>query len=1499
MLPAIFVGAWGASYWFACLQELQGTGGPVAYRLKTPGGDLSIRASSWSVDARSGELLLNELKLTDPDGVLLASAQMVRGEGLTIEGLRTGSLLRFKGRGVYVRLEREVDGKFQFEKFLKVQEGPPSKLPFSLELERVQVLLVDLAGKERFVDRINSSKVVVEGSAEAWTATGGLRSQIAGPARVVVRTDVAGLSIRGSSTGLNLTRYWQHLQTTPESKDLDWIRGTRLASLTLERPAFDIGLPKDGELSLRVTGLGSAKDLLYETYHVDSATAQVVLTERGVTGDLDLREAGTTANASGAISWKDDVTLALTGTVVSPKGRQGLPKWAVESLPNDIQFGAGTFRGQVTFKGSTNVAGDFELATLAYAKERVTEARGSLIVSPEQVRVELNSAVWRKEAVKGALAYNLKSGALTGGVRSNGVQLSRIAKEAGLQRVQGRADLVALIGGTDKKPTIELFGSGKVEFDPLQDNPIGGNFRLSGFLKGATVELSRFAIEGQQGALTAYGTWNLDTYNLNLKFFGSGVPAEIISKDLRGSALFTGNIRGTTEKPLVNGQLELYDAIIAGQEVPILQSAFTVDRNQVVAEDISSFRGASRITGRLAYAFAGGALNGELSAEDLQLAQLIGDQFAGSISANRASIRGTLSNPIIEATLSGQRILANGIMLDDVRANAVLEGKIARIDNLVVTANNGRLTGSGSLNTETRDGLFSVNVNDFPLFRLNRILGEDLRINGVIDGQATGQISRGAFTQLEAEGEFDQVRINDVPFGGGPWSLNATPTEWRGSGSLGDLNRFIEIADASYKVDEKTVQASINALGVRLQDIVRVARRSIGRNDDDLTSRVELPPAVIEQMDGAAGAVNTSIDLSGDLNDPDLNIRHLSVENLSLAGNPSGVVDLTAKRNRRQWTLDHLTWKGGPGDLSVSGSVQEHGDLSLDGEIRGLDVDWLAQFAPVFGRFQGQSDVSFTASGKTREPDISASYAYRSAIDPETNNARRVVDSVLRVSQGQMAIDGTYNFEGFSGTVEGSIPFRYPFEFPRNEPINGVVRLPRRNLNSLAEYAPGLSATSDGEIAGLVQVTGTLDDPSVVGSAELKAKSIGFNGLQTGLADVLASLDFKGDSVTLQANGASTAGGTFRTESVSLNLGGIDNIISGGIDRFLDSELRGSVMFDRLQWLQRNPEKLPTGFELDTRLDGRVDVSGSVRNLLVSTEQPLQISGTRFVMPNSFAEGSSTISGAFDPKFRIQAQFADRARFLTSTGNFDLTGSANIGGSLLTPAITSELFVERGQLRLPNARITLDDGGTIQAQYQVSQVGETLIRLEVNLRGRTGLTARGFGGNVERYDISLDIRGDLLKEGGLVLTAQSSPPGLSQDEILNLLGQGEILAGRQNQGAVRFDRQLQNALTQIALPALLDTYTSQWASQLGLDYFGFEYNPFENISLTLAKGLGNGFTLQYRRQLQETNGLPPRYDLRLFYRPPFRRDLLGRFSFSVGLDQDRPWKISVEYGFRF
>jgi hypothetical protein len=101
------------------------------------------------------------------------------------------------------------------------------------------------------------------------------------------------------------------------------------------------------------------------------------------------------------------------------------------------------------------------------------------------------------------------------------------------------------------------------------------------------------------------------------------------------------------------------------------------------------------------------------------------------------------------------------------------------------------------------------------------------------------------------------------------------------------------------------------------------------------------------------------------------------------------------------------------------------------------------------------------------------------------------------------------------------------------------------------------------------------------------------------------------------------------------------------------------------------------------------------------------------------------------------------------------------------------------------------------------------------------------------------------------------------------------------------------------LPFLFDPFTQQLASGLGLDYLDFEYNAFEGVTVTGAKALAKNLVLSARRQLSPP--LPGQlvdYDFRLSYRLPFVRKL-SNLNLSVGANQLYPWRIALEYGWRF
>lgn len=114
----------------------------------------------------------------------------------------------------------------------------------------------------------------------------------------------------------------------------------------------------------------------------------------------------------------------------------------------------------------------------------------------------------------------------------------------------------------------------------------------------------------------------------------------------------------------------------------------------------------------------------------------------------------------------------------------------------------------------------------------------------------------------------------------------------------------------------------------------------------------------------------------------------------------------------------------------------------------------------------------------------------------------------------------------------------------------------------------------------------------------------------------------------------------------------------------------------------------------------------------------------------------------------------------------------------------------------------------------------------------------------------------------------------------------------------RDQRQLERALATLAVPALFDPVTEEIARQFGLEYLSLNYGPLGQTTVTAAKSLGKGFMIQGTKEISEPIDGIQDYDVRLTYRPPRRIRELRGLIFSLGLDQDRPWKISVEYGTR-
>ncbi|MCG9895628.1 MAG: translocation/assembly module TamB [Fimbriimonadaceae bacterium] len=273
--------------------------------------------------------------------------------------------------------------------------------------------------------------------------------------------------------------------------------------------------------------------------------------------------------------------------------------------------------------------------------------------------------------------------------------------------------------------------------------------------------------------------------------------------------------------------------------------------------------------------------------------------------------------------------------------------------------------------------------------------------------------------------------------------------------------------------------------------------------------------------------------------------------------------------------------------------------------------------------------------------------------------------------------------------------------------------------------------------------------------------------------------------------------------------------------------------------------------------------------------------------------GSFPIEPVFD-NLVVRVEDGSQVRF--ALGEIGLAGEGSLDGALAALNLRVPLQVQRGRLQLPNARINLDSG-LVDLNFR-GDAGYAL-RIDVDLEGQTSLTARRTADQFETYQVDLGFRGDLLDPNGLQITATADPGDLGQDEILALLGQRDLieaLAGSALRGGGA--SALRDPLYQLALPSLTQGLTGRLAESLRLDYLALEYNAFDQALVRFGDSLGNGFFLQGWRQLSEPAAGPARYDFRLSYRLPFRREL-DRFRLGFGTTHDRPWRISLDWSRRF
>ena len=621
----------------------------------------------------------------------------------------------------------------------------------------------------------------------------------------------------------------------------------------------------------------------------------------------------------------------------------------------------------------------------------------------------------------------------------------------------------------------------------------------------------------------------------------------------------------------------------------------------------------------------------------------------------------------------------------------------------------------------------------------------------------------------------------------------------------------------------------------------------------------------------------------------------IQIDRFRLADQELGQIKARGSFNTTSWDLVSFDWRFPGGALLAKAKQNVGGDLSGDVRLENLDLRALSRINPAWPSLPATGGADLVLSGTIESPII------RGTTNPilfgeDTDNPVAVVrvDDILYQNK-KLEASGSFFVSNFRGSLRADVPLASLLE--------STAQTPQYTLNAtldeseLADFLTPPQAAEErlilGKLTGGITATGTQGDFRLGGKINLRDGKIGGKGMATGLEGISGDLTLDGDRARLLVEGRGTLGGEVQGD-VTVDLAeylGTEFSLPTWLSQ---SGVRGSLLVTGFAFAEheRDPNRRILG-QVDL---ARADIRGSLAQPRISGG--VQLSGVSAALPSGESE-PTTFEGLINPIFENIAITHQGPAYVSNPSlNLALNGQGLLSGDLKAPRLEAGLAVESGTFSLPSAKIRLEEGGRMNFRYDGARQFQDQARLDLDLRGTTQVTALKNGQTPDRYDIDLEITGNLLQEGGLNLNATSDPPDLNRDEILALLGQTGLIQDLARGVTANDQDALRNTAYQLAVPNLTQGLTQSVANAFKIDFLGIDYNVFEGATFTASDTITRGLTLTVRRQLIAEPDRRALQEFLLTWRVPSRDPFLSRLRLGIGVTQEVPWKISLGYSQR-
>lgn len=1494
LVPPVLVAAGGWRYALELLAFLQAGGLPITHTQETPGGPVRIEARGYAFE--DGQVRLEGLSVfgSGSDPLLKVEQARVDANRLLATAFQD---VRADLDGVDATFRRLPNGQFEFQKYLPPPEGPPPENPFAVRLTRVRARFVDEAARPTATFGLATPEALVSGIGDDWRASARVQLETVGLVALEARqVRGRGLLVETNGKDLRLDRLLRYAQSLPETRERKDLRAAKAEALGFSG-RFRLDVPREGQVAVRLDGEAQAERLAMGDWVVAPARFAGTVTEAGASGVLEATTPYAAGRFQGSALWTKAPVVG-GNLQLSVTSSSALPASVRRALPVQFSFNGAQYKGWASWNEKEwSIQGDVEAASLAAQGRRFTRlasrvfSDGARTLAPD---LSLDFLGRRIRASAGIVDDQIIA-------TIQNVQVSEkdlvLIQPKGLPDLKGlafRSNLSAIVRGPLKKPLVDLWatGSGQV---PLGDQaPLRvPRFEVAARWDGSTLSARRVYAQSDAGvaALTAQvlGDGRIDGRVLaEVPILARAFP------ELRGSASLDARLSGAAASPRLAGTVRAYGLEAEGQRIPYAQGQLLADRIGVRFEGLKAASGTTTLEATLAVRLRDQRLFGKADLTGLFLQNLLPDEVVrGLLDVRDLRLGGTLRRPIASGRAVVDRLMIGEATVAQAEGGFTLKDDDFSMPRLIATVAGGTARGSVSIALRDQKLEAKIEVEGVQAARLAPIRSLQLGIAAQLDGEATvaGPIQSPRF---ETNGRLTDVRVRDTSFGNGLWAFSGSLQDLSGEAEVGSLERYLRIEEVRVQPEAKRFAGTLIAYRNQASDYLEAFRPRLA----------DLDPEAQRLLGQMRAVVDADVAIAVDPEGWSLDARTLNATGLSIGSETLGDLRSAFARKDGRWTVESFAFAGPLMTATLRGSLEEEGDLDLDAEIQRLDADVLARLRPGTAPIGARADISFVASGKTANPKVRGSlYATQGAEGRDLLFLQLAPieftpdPSPLGEGHSKLSTTGSIRFRNLEAVLEGQAPWSWPSGFRRSDPLDARIQVTAELLRVDEASDTGLldPAGTKGAATGTIRIGGTLDEPRTEGDLTVENADVALKGFQTGLTGLSAEVRLRGTRLEAKAASGGTRGGRVDVQAL-VELPNLADLVSslgrGKLDDLFRSRLSGSIRADQFGLLHRDP----TFGSVRGQIGAEIAIEGSLRAPVLAGTAALR--GMDLELALGEPVEAQPLVLPIDPRFDLRFELPGSARFRTFSADMRLAGEGTLRGRLVAPELEGDLRVREGTIRLPNARIALDEDGTVRPSFRLGDPQTGSMRVVVDLIGRTRLTASRFAGEVERFDIVLEVRGDLLQESALSFIASSEPPGLSQERILALIGTGDLLESL-NAGFQR-DR-FQQALLNVAIPVFLDGFTQGLAKGLGLDYVGVSFDQQQTATVYVAKTLGRGLTLEGSREFAEDRdtGEPVRYNLKLAYRLPAPRRAVSRYRLILGRDEITPWKIGVEYSGRF